>query len=50
MLPENISEKHTVTVVSFRPISYLLNLSSEIDVVENKYFLRQGLVGQGLSR
>jgi hypothetical protein len=35
---------------SVRPNSYLLNLSSEIDVVDNKCSLRLGLVDQGHSR
>jgi hypothetical protein len=36
--------------LSFRPSSYPLNLSSEIDVVGNKCSFSQGFVGQGLSR
>jgi hypothetical protein len=35
---------------SIHPRSYLQNLSSEIDVVDNKYSLRQGLLDQGLSK
>jgi hypothetical protein len=35
---------------SVHPSSYLRNLSSEIDVVDNKCSFRQGLVDQGLSR
>jgi hypothetical protein len=42
LLPEKIFEEHTVAVVSVRPSihpsSYLLNLSSEIDDVDNKCF------------
>jgi hypothetical protein len=36
--------------LSVCPSSYLLNILSEIDVVDNKYCFRQGLVDQGPSR
>jgi hypothetical protein len=49
VLLENISGEHTVTVVSVCLSSCILNLSSEIDVVDNKCSLRQGIVGQSLS-
>jgi hypothetical protein len=49
MLPVKIPGEHTVAVVSICPSSYLLNLSSEIDVVDNKCSLRQGFVDQGQS-
>jgi hypothetical protein len=53
MLPEKISGEHTVAVVSLHPSvrlsSYLLNLSSEIDV-DTEHSFRQGLVNQELSR
>jgi hypothetical protein len=43
MLPEKILGELTVAVLSvllsFHPGSHLLNLSSEIDVVDNKYSL-----------
>jgi hypothetical protein len=39
MLPEKNSGEHTVTVVSVHLSFYLLNLSSEINVVDNKLFL-----------
>jgi hypothetical protein len=48
MLPEQISGEHTVTIVAdLASSSYLLNFSSEIDVVHKKCSLRQGLVCQG---
>jgi hypothetical protein len=50
MLQEIISGEHTVKVVSILPSSYLLYLSSEIDVIDNKCSFRQGLVDQVLSR
>jgi hypothetical protein len=40
---------HTV-LLFIHPSSYLLNFSSEIDVVDNKCSLRQGLVDQSHSR
>jgi hypothetical protein len=35
-LPQKNSGEHTVAVVSIHPSSYLLNLSSEIDIVDNR--------------
>jgi hypothetical protein len=50
MLSKKIWGKHTVAILSVRPSSYLLHLSSEIDVADIKCSFRQGLVDQGLSR
>jgi hypothetical protein len=52
--PKIFFGKHTVAVVSVRPSSYLLNLSSEIDVVHNRslcyrqymQYVRYGPLGQ----
>ena len=57
MIPEKISGEHTITFVfvrlvfpSVRPSPYLLNLSTEIDVANNKCSFRLGLEDQGHSR